>query len=344
MKTLIKICIPIFALVICLLCVEFATRIIFDHNGMNYGIEMWKYAKLLKQKSQIPELSHEHKPGTQAKLMGVQVKINSYGLRDHEYTISKPDETYRILVLGDSMTFGWGTSAENTYPKVLEKLLNQFSRSASNPWNMASKYEVINAGVGNYNTVQEVTYFKDRGIHLQPDMVLLGFYLNDAEKTPERSSGFLREHSYFYVLFSLVWDVLQRTIGLKSGYKDYYLNLYSETNPGWLECQSAIKTLVDKCQTEDIKLVIVLIPELHQPAENYAFGKIHTLITRIGRSYKVPIIDLLNRFRGVVPQTLWVSPSDPHPSAKAHAIMANGIYNRFIQSIIPEMTHSGNKQ
>jgi len=201
MKTLLKIGIPVFSLVIGLLLVELLTRIIFDHNGMNYGIEMWKYAKLLKQKSQIPQLSHEHKPGTEAKLMGVQVKINSYGLRDHEYKIARPDRTYRILVLGDSMTFGWGTAVENTYPKVLEKLLNDFSRPASNPSNMISKYEVINAGVGNYNTVQEVTYFKERGIHLKPDMVLLGFYLNDAEKTPKPSSGFLREHSYLYVLF-----------------------------------------------------------------------------------------------------------------------------------------------
>ena len=55
----------------------------------------------------------------------VQVKINSKGLRDNEYPYEKPDDTYRILMLGDSFTFGYGVNIEDTMAKVLEENLNK---------------------------------------------------------------------------------------------------------------------------------------------------------------------------------------------------------------------------
>jgi len=190
------------------------------------------------------------------------------------------------------------------------------------------RYEVINAGVGNYNTVREVAYFKARGIQYNPDMVLLGFYLNDAEGVPKPSTGFLREHSYFYVLLSSGWDALLRAIGRRKGYEDYYLELYSDTNKGWKACRAALEELIRLCQEKHIEFRIVIIPELHSPNAAYAFGRVHTLIRQIGSQHHVSVIDLLPAFKGVDAPSLWVSPGDPHPSAKAHEIIAKALYDR----------------
>ncbi|MBI1929032.1 hypothetical protein HYR99_32900, partial [Candidatus Poribacteria bacterium] len=46
-------------------------------------------AKQIKRRSPIPQMGHEHTPNREAVLMGVDVKINSQGLRDYEYPISK---------------------------------------------------------------------------------------------------------------------------------------------------------------------------------------------------------------------------------------------------------------
>lgn len=286
MKIISRIGLPVASIVLCLLFVECGTRIIFNRNGMHYGIEMWKYAKQMKRQSPIHKMGHEHVPNQEALLMGVYIKINSQGMRDYEYPISKDENTYRILVLGDSMTFGWGTPLEKTYPKVLERMLNEnhpewdgksnqlCSESPQNRPAVAhhvvplQKYEVINTAVGNYNTVQEVTYFKERGIQYNPDMVLLGFYLNDAEEVPKQFGGFFKEHSYFYVLLSQGWDALLRIFGARKGYKDYYLDLYSDTSVGWKDCQAALKDLIHLCQEKHIELRIAIIPELHSPDEN----------------------------------------------------------------------------
>ena len=81
-----------------------------------------------------------------------------------------------MLMLGDSLTFGWGVRIEDTPAKMIERTLNEGSA--------APRFEVINAGVGNYNTVQEVIYFLDKGQNLNPDVVVLNYFINDAEPTP----------------------------------------------------------------------------------------------------------------------------------------------------------------
>ena len=74
------------------------------------------------------------------------VTRNSHGLRDKEYSYNKPDEIYRILVLGDSQTFGHGIKRlEDTWHKKLEVLLNKgFSNQ---------KFEVIALAGEGWNTV-----------------------------------------------------------------------------------------------------------------------------------------------------------------------------------------------
>ena len=57
---------------------------------------------------------------------GVPVHINSLELRDpREYALAKKPNTFRILVLGDSVTFGHGSVYEHSYPYLLEQQLKQ---------------------------------------------------------------------------------------------------------------------------------------------------------------------------------------------------------------------------
>lgn len=51
----------------------------------------------------------------------VQYFINSLGYRDREFTIEKPSDTYRIAVVGDSVTFGVGVELEETFVKGIER-------------------------------------------------------------------------------------------------------------------------------------------------------------------------------------------------------------------------------
>jgi lysophospholipase L1-like esterase len=304
------------ALAVGLVVLEGLTRAVFDRNGMHYGIEMWKYARQVKQRSAVAAMSHEHAPNRNAVLMGVPVRTNSLGLRDREFPSGKRDGVRRVLVLGDSMTLGWGTREAETYPKVLEQLLNRD----------ATPYEVINSGVGNYNSSQEVAYFRERGRLLQPDEVILGFYINDAEPTPSPNENVLARHSYLYVLASGGWEALMRNLGAKPTLDAYYAGLYDERNPGWRATREALVALSRLCRTEGVPLRVVIIPELHEPNEHYPFLRVHALVKGVLEHEGVPVLDVLDAFAGVDPQSVWVSPGDAHPNARGHAIIANAIY------------------
>ena len=303
---------------------------------MHYGIEMWKYAKTLKRQSADPRIGHEHVPGGRARLMGVDVQINERGLREREFASVPQEDVFRILVLGDSMTFGWGAPVDHTYPKVLEYQLNEQLSSAT-----GLEYEVINAGVGNYNTDQEVAYFRQRGIKLEPDLVILGFYINDAEPTPRPHGGLLARHSYLYVLGSSFWEGWQSQTNDRGHFEQYYRDLYREDRPGWLQCQSALTELAGLCQAQKMGLLVLMIPELHSPAEDYAFDEAHRKVQDLLSTCGVEVLEIREAFAGIEPSRLWVSPGDAHPNAEAHRRIALALYDALRASSLMSATRTG---
>jgi GDSL-like lipase/acylhydrolase family protein len=111
-------------------------------------------------------------PGYADWFAGVPVRINSLGLRDaREYALAKSPRTFRILVLGDSVTFGHGSVDEHTYPYLVEQRLRA--------WRGDIDWQVWNAAVPGYNTSQELAQLLEVGPVFQPDLVIVGFFEND---------------------------------------------------------------------------------------------------------------------------------------------------------------------
>ena len=84
------------------------------------------------------------------------VEINSEGFRDIEHTVRKEDGVYRIVVLGDSMTLSLTVALEQTYPKVLERLLNESE--------LGMRFEIFNLGMWSFGAGQEYLSLKHYGL------------------------------------------------------------------------------------------------------------------------------------------------------------------------------------
>lgn len=126
---------------------------------------------LFLQESPDPILGYELTPRAQGFAWGCNVRINSLGMRDREYSLKKPAGTKRILVLGDSITFGNFLPLDATYPKRLEASCRLAGR----------RVEVLNLGVGGYDTLQEVAFLERRGLVCEPDLVVVGYCMNDTD-------------------------------------------------------------------------------------------------------------------------------------------------------------------
>ena len=102
-----------------------------------------------------------------------QYTTNKAGFLDREYSIEKPPNTMRIVVLGDSITEGAGVDQDERFSELFEQKL--FSTDSL----MRRGIEVLNFGVVETGTVREYLILKHKALLYNPDAVVLVFYIND---------------------------------------------------------------------------------------------------------------------------------------------------------------------
>ena len=299
------------SLVLAFLIFETLCRAIVD-DGMHYHLEMWKYAVALKEPDENPHIGHRHVPNTFAHLMGVDVRINADGMRGDR--INQDSNSSRILMLGDSITFGWGVANEHTVSSKLEEIL---AREGS------QEIDVLNTGVGNYNTAMEVAWFQQNGLRHDPDLVVLNVFVNDAEPTPTYSDiSWLDRHLYSRVILFGASDTVARTVFGQADWKSYYRALYDDEAPGWRAMKDSIENLARLCKAQNIPLMIVDYPELRELSP-YPFESVSERLRGLADEVGADYISLLPAVQHEEPNRLWVTIPDPHPNAYAAGLFAD---------------------
>jgi len=94
----------------------------------------------------------------------VEVNVNSQGLRGPE--VPPKGAKQRILIIGDSTTFGSGVPEDRIIPTLLAQKLD------------SSLVDVVNGSFTTYNTVQELLFLEEEGLLFKPDLVILAFSPN----------------------------------------------------------------------------------------------------------------------------------------------------------------------
>lgn len=106
--------------------------------------------------------------------------INGVSFREKPFKTKKPEGTFRIIVLGDSFSWGVGISEDKRYSNILEKLLNSRYKF--------KKFEVINLSVLGFPTVEERNLLIRMKDIVQPDLIIVGFCINDPKHGSQGSS------------------------------------------------------------------------------------------------------------------------------------------------------------
>jgi lysophospholipase L1-like esterase len=101
----------------------------------------------------------------------VEYAINADGFRDaREHPVPKPNGTVRMLVLGDSFTFGQGANYEDTWPVLIER---QFERVGNH------RIDVVKAGMQSMDTRSEFLLMQELVKKYDADVIVVGFLIND---------------------------------------------------------------------------------------------------------------------------------------------------------------------
>ena len=121
------------------------------------------------------------------------LNINSHGFRGNEIDLIKPDNTYRIFVVGGSTVLGnSATSDKSTIPGQLENLLNNL--------NLDIDIEVINAGIGGAFSFTEINLIKNKIMNYSPDVLIVYNGWNDID----RDLSVMNEDSSDYNLQTII--------------------------------------------------------------------------------------------------------------------------------------------
>lgn len=279
----------------------------------NYDIEMWKYSKALKQKSADPILGHEHIPSKKAILQSTEIRLNERGMRGDAIP-PQTNEKRRILVLGSSITLGWGVPEAQTMTARLEKKFKAAGQDV----------DVLNAGIGNYNTQREVRLFMTKLKEVEPTDIVVHYFLRDAEQLDAGGGNWLLQNSQLAVT---LWVVYNRIVGQlqPKSLTQHYTQVYDPQSPGYQEMKTSLKRLSDYAKAHNIRIYMAMTPDVHN-LKQYPFTGIHQTMSRIAQELGYQYVDLLPGFKGLTPEKIWAMPGDPHPNALGHKIMADTLF------------------
>ncbi len=284
-------------------------------------------------------LVYRMKPGTDAKLLGHRVQINSLGMRDEEVG-PKPAGGVRIVALGDSHMFGWGIELTETFPKLLERSLGD-ALSAGPP------VEVLNAGVPGYTALMEAEWFERDLLGLQPDALIVQFCLNDG-----LLPGMLWDRPYLTRLTQLYLPDLLKLLRTPERevltipevpFIDTAPGLYRmdeslapdryRQHMGWEAVDAAWERMARLCRARGIPMLGQMVIEVPWEGEGYDSASVpyFTRFKELCARLDIPVIDpfpaaeaLADRY-GLDPADLT---ADPPMNLHGNAI-ANTLYTRL---------------
>jgi hypothetical protein len=290
---------------------------------------------------------YQLRPGTRARYLGHEVRINALGMRDDEVSARKPPGRFRILALGDSHLFGWALGQHDSFAQVLEQRLEALA---------PGRFEVLNAGVPGYNTMMEARYFELHADALEPDLVLVHYVDNDMDLP-----NFLSEPPDPWSLRrSYLLDLVQRRMLLLAGEErlprglfvaaiDRRANRYRMPEDqipdryrplqGWDRMVAAYAQIAAQARARGIPFAVLVNSvdyraRLAGQADRALEPHVRDLATILAAGGWLVIDPEERTFahlrdKGLPGEALWVTPTDSHMNALHHRLAATEILVRL---------------
>jgi len=269
---------------------------------------------------------------------GHPVQINRLGFREKEFVRPKPRGTYRIMVLGDSLTWGAGLAEEERYSNLMERELRKRFPSR--------RMEVLNFGMRGGPTVAERDLLARNAHDVEPDLVVVGFCVNDPQPKGqdwcverERYDFLFRPIRAFQALglrrtaefLAVRGDQLIRNVGLVPDWIEALDRAYDPDSVEWKEFERALIELRAICDARALPPP-VFAPLLQGTGD---FNEPNRLLSKIlewcsraekaARNAGCVTVDSQDDFKKQGYRDRAVNRWDPHPSRECNEIFARNI-------------------
>lgn len=274
---------------------------------------------------------------------GHLVVNNSLGFREDEIEIPKPANVCRIMVLGDSFTWGAGLAVDERYTDLTEEQLNQAFPDQT--------FELLNFGVPGGPTTLERDILAEYGDEVSPDLIVVGFYHNDPEPPPvpdqqaaesqpsaiDTLAGFLERIHLPFIARKLraTGNHFATRVGISEPWWVQFDRNYDPNSPAWLAFEGALQDIYDQNQAMGnpppvfaVLANVVMTPEFLASKEVQTIKKWQDQAEAAAQQIGFVTINYDDLIRAeVAPEEMPVNPLDTHPSAKTNQVFAEGLFN-----------------
>jgi D-alanyl-lipoteichoic acid acyltransferase DltB (MBOAT superfamily) len=247
-------------------------------------------------------------PGTTTTFHRTPFVVNSHGMRDDEYPVQKPPDTYRLAMLGASITMGSGVPHADTYEQVVEQ------RLTGSPPQGYRRVELLNFSIGGHSIVQ----------HLHQLNLALSFSPGAAVHVATPNE--------FQFLSQRLRDILKRDIPLEYGFlrelaarvdvhpemTDFEVESLLEPHLENILARS-YEEFVQRCRSAGVIPIWLFVP---RSVTNDPSAAITPTIRRLAEQSGFLMISLENAYGDSVLEDLHVAPWDSHPNRRGHAMLA----------------------
>lgn len=264
----------------------------------------------------------------------VEVAINQLGFRDREFPLEKRPGEFRVLAIGDSFTFGVGLPLELTWPQRLEDLLRPDHRGP---------VEVVNAGfAGNaYNPKGYAPWLASDGMRLLPDLVLVGFCLNDMSPYVPMLSYPSVPRTPVLGGWSHLLDEIVRGLRQRAARNEDRSALLEQLEKvrdfdDWHATQAGLQAMQKLTAERGVPFSVVVFPMLTE-LERQPFKRLHAMVREFCAQNGIRCLDLQDAFNGFADEALWVHPTDQHPNHVATKIIAERVREWLLrEQLVPK--------
>ncbi|MBK8026131.1 MAG: hypothetical protein IPK19_33285 [Chloroflexi bacterium] len=263
--------------------------------------------------------------------------LNSLGYRDYEPKADPDGTLTQIAIVGDSFAVGHGINDINqTFGQLLEQQLGDG----------ADVLMVAASGRDSDVMVSTLDQYP-----IQPDIVVLSYYLNDidylmagTELDPDANFDFIQDQNLHWFVLNfflpnyIYYNLIQFTSPVRSG---NFINdlIQAHLNDDlWPRHANNLNAMVEWARQHDAQLIVLLWPHLAAIAESKpATDRVRLFFTDAG----VPVIDMGERLLGRSTSELIVNRFDTHPGPLAHRIAAEALYEVISGEVLAAASDGG---
>lgn len=261
-------------------------------------------------------------------LRELPVRSNSLGLRDRDIPQKSADK-YRIVVIGDSITWGQGIEENERFTNLLQQELGP-------------GYEVFNFGTRAHDMPEHLQEL-ERALKFSPDYILLQLYINDFETRhmmrpvarpllPWRDlDRTMLASSVLYGLLSTQWQRYQEATGQVESFPHYLERHLGDPNsPDAQESFGKLRQFFRRTAEIGVPTGVVIFPNPNQLGRGYPYAYLHNHMREVCLEEHVEYVDLEPAFAKMGdPRGLWANRFDQHPNARAHRRAADELLSKF---------------